>query len=328
MKQCTKTNRLVAQGSDFNEGFHKGIAGRHDASSPSTLTRKTHWLNQALFSGVAMLVMTSFMVSCGTTAPIKQRDEALASIERAQTVEALIYAQGLFANAQQNYDEGNELIVEEKKSKQNTKAKTLYVEATTLASNAYDEAIGPFTQAIIDETAVQLETARTEKVDRASENLYAQAVTENTDAATALATNEYAAAKDTSLTARQTLQAAIAETKRLRAIIDEQQTLIASLNEEALQMKATNATPTEYQSNVSSMGNVSEVVTEGYYPQAIEDGKELIESFKALLVLIEEKRKEAIQELANAERTIEKLQSDSVTVDNEIKKLNEQYQGQ
>ncbi len=270
--------------------------------------------------------VTLGLSSCGTTAPLKQRDAALLAISRAQTVEAPTYAETLFMQAQDNYDGGQELIVETKKSAQNKKAQQLYLSAKELAAKAYQKAVAPFTQAFLDATAVLLENAKIDKIDRASETLYSQAATAQTNAQTQQSEKKFTDAYEISKSARKTLAEAVADAARLRARIAEQQKLIDRLRAEALQKKATNAVPEEYQSSIEFAANINEAFEEGYYAQVLEDHQELIAAFKDLIVLIEVKKQEAIRELANAERTIDQLKKQRVTVDEEISKLNAQYQ--
>ncbi len=97
-----------------------------------------------------LLIIAIFFYSCGTVAPLVERDLARTSIDQAREVNAEVHAGKELSDSEASYDRGQELIEPEKKSTSNKKALGEYLNAIASAQSAYSNSVGPYTKNIID----------------------------------------------------------------------------------------------------------------------------------------------------------------------------------
>lgn len=142
-----------------------------------------------------ILLLSSIFISCGSVAPFQDKAKAEKSLDNAQTVEAETYAQEDYKKANALYAEADELMVTNKKAKENEEAKAKFLEAEKQAALAYSNALPPYTKTYIDETDKTRDVVKKNKAHVATPNLFNEALEKQNQAKEAFDSGDYEKAK-------------------------------------------------------------------------------------------------------------------------------------
>ncbi|BBM88486.1 hypothetical protein COTS27_00166 [Spirochaetota bacterium] len=184
------------------------------------MTLNLNNLTQAKLYVMMFIMITSslFLSNCGTLAPLRERDLAAANLALATEMEASQYAEAEVTSAETYFSSGEDLIVREKKSPDNSKAKANYIDSKEVSDTALLTAL----TALVAETDTIIETKRPIAVKVNLEDILQEAEAAQETAKTTLAEvlfpDSYAATKK----ARELLD----------QILEDDQYYIVILNEE------------------------------------------------------------------------------------------------
>ncbi len=246
-----------------------------------------------------LFFITSLLVifySCGSAAPFKEKQLAEVKIQEAKKVDAENYAPEDLSSSEASYNKGEELIVLDKKSSSNKEALTEYLSAIKNAETAYDKSIDPYTKVFIDGLAEDIASAREEKVDIASQELFDDALTDFNSANDKYNDKNFLPAIDDVRSSEEKLTEAVENTRFLKEQTIIQNGDIEKLIEEAKTRKALAATPNEYNENLDNFKNIQQQNDEGYYPQSLEEYPKLKNNFQTMFTTIDNLKKQTIAE--------------------------------
>ena len=219
-----------------------------------------------------LLVIVVFFYSCGTTAPLKEKNLAESKISQAKEVNANVYADKELKDSESSYNKAEKLIEPEKKSTSNTKALEQYLGAIASADAAYDKSVGPYTKSIIDDFDDSLMSADEEYgLQNSSPTLFNSTVEELDKAKDSYEDKNYSPVIGFIKAGEMKLEEAIAEAERLK---EEAEAAISRfdgvLNEAKVEHKIHNATPDLFALAMEEFDSANDDYDEYKYLSAIE----------------------------------------------------------
>ena len=276
-----------------------------------------------VFKFTLIFVLISFLISCGILAPFKERDIAIKQIKKAGIVEAQRYASNEYNASKKSFEEGQNLIVSNKKSLANKKSKIFFEKANNKGILAYNNAIKPYTQSLIDIIDKLLEKAKQLRADNALKEDYMLAQKQRTEIEDLYQKAVYESTIEKIGLTRLELENIIVQTEKLKA----QSELAYEKNEnikiEAKKEKAHVAVAEAYQKVLENTVQTQVKLKEGYYKEATQNFINLSEEIRKLIEITLEKRKKSLITYDEAEEVYEEVK---IKVDDFHKKnTNEEF---
>ncbi len=239
-------------------------------------------------SNLLFVLILFFLASCGSTAPLKERDLARTKLDQANQVKAGEFAKPEYDSSNNSYEEGESLIELEKQSAQNTEAQKAYLKAIADAEIAYNKSVDPYTKSLLDNFSKQVEQTRSEKIQNAVRDEYGQMTDAWDNAKQAYEAKEYLTTIEAVPDLMQELEALLKLTRELKMDVDAKDKEVISLIDEVMKEKAPVATPDEYEQSQETYANIKEQSGEGFYRESLAEYPGLVEELENILSIIAE----------------------------------------
>ena len=254
------------------------------------------------------LFLVLFVYSCGILAPLTERGTAQTAVEKAKMVQAEKYAQEKYSTSLANFQLGEDLIVTNKKSTDNKKALVNYQVAEADANEAYNLSVDPYTSNIIQQADQQIEEAREDGLEENGGEYFAYALQTRDDMQSLYQEKSYTDVFPKVDDLNENLELARSNANQMLADIEALKEQVENLDQTALNNKALNAVPEEYQEASFVKEGAFEAIIEKRYKEAFTALTDTVAKMEILLSLIEEKRRLAREELVNAEQVLDRIE--------------------
>lgn len=265
-----------------------------------------HYRQFLRFLGGFFLVFLVY--SCGILAPLTERSAAETAVEKAKMVEAEKYAEEKYKSSLANFQIGEELIVTNKKSAANKKALVNYQVATADAQQAYDLAVDPYTSNLVQQAGEKIEQAKEDGLEENGGDYFAYAVRARDDMQSFYQEKSYTEIFPKVQSLDENLELARSNANQLLADIEALKEQVEILDQTALNNKALNAVPKEYQTASAVKQKAFDAIIEKDYKGALIDLTDAVAKLEILISLIEEKRQLAREELVTAQQVLERVE--------------------
>lgn len=254
------------------------------------------------------LFLVLFVYSCGILAPLTERSTAQTAVEKAKMVQAEKYAQEKYSTSLANFQLGEDLIVTNKKSTDNKKALVNYQVAEADANEAYNLSVDPYTSNIIQQADQQIEEAREDGLEENGGEYFAYALQTRDDMQSLYQEKNYTDVFPKVDDLNENLELARSNANQMLADIEALKEQVENLDQTAINNKALNAVPEEYQEASAVKEGAFEAIIEKRYKEAFTSLTDTVAKMEILLSLIEEKRRLAREELVNAEQVLDRIE--------------------
>ncbi len=175
---------------------------KHSLSKPlnsSLKTPRTMKKQKKAWRSLFLLLTSLLLFGCGSLAPLVQRENAAKAINAATLVEAAKFAPDAIRMAETNFNSGDSLLVEAKKSPKNIKAKEEYLSSEQEALRALALSLSAF----IEETGSLIQEKGKLLLNEPEFMLIGRAVNKNKDASLLLKQNALSESLKEALDARE-----------------------------------------------------------------------------------------------------------------------------
>lgn len=254
------------------------------------------------------LFLVLFVYSCGILAPLTERGTAQTAVEKAKMVQAEKYAEEKYSTSLANFQLGEDLIVTNKKSTDNKKALVNYQVAEADANEAYNLSVDPYTSNIIQQADQQIEEAREDGLEENGGEYFAYALQTRDDMQSLYQEKNYTDVFPKVDDLNENLELARSNANQMLADIEALKEQVENLDQTALNNKALNAVPEEYQEASAVKEGAFEAIIEKRYKEAFTALTDTVAKMEILISLIEEKRRLAREELVNAEQVLDRIE--------------------
>ena len=254
------------------------------------------------------LFLVLFVYSCGILAPLTERGTAQTAVEKAKMVQAEKYAEEKYSTSLANFQLGEDLIVTNKKSPANKKALVNYQVAEADANEAYNLSVDPYTSNIIQQADQQIEEAREDGLEENGGEYFAYALQTRDDMQSLYQEKNYTDVFPKVDDLNENLELARSNANQMLADIEALKEQVENLDQTALNNKALNAVPEEYQEASFVKEGAFEAIIEKRYKEAFTSLTDTVAKMEILISLIEEKRRLAREELVNAEQVLDRIE--------------------
>lgn len=254
------------------------------------------------------LFLVLFVYSCGILAPLTERGTAQTAVEKAKMVQAEKYAEEKYSTSLANFQLGEDLIVTNKKSTDNKKALVNYQVAEADANEAYNLSVDPYTSNIIQQADQQIEEAKEDGLEENGGEYFAYALQTRDDMQSLYQEKNYTDVFPKVDDLNENLELARSNANQMLADIEALKEQVENLDQTALNNKALNAVPEEYQEASFVKEGAFEAIIEKRYKEAFTSLTDTVAKMEILLSLIEEKRRLAREELVNAEQVLDRIE--------------------
>lgn len=254
------------------------------------------------------LFLVLFVYSCGILAPLTERSTAQTAVEKAKMVQAEKYAQEKYSTSLANFQLGEDLIVTNKKSTDNKKALVNYQVAEADANEAYNLSVDPYTSNIIQQADQQIEEAKEDGLEENGGEYFAYALQTRDDMQALYQEKNYTDVFPKVDAFNENLELARSNANQMLAAIEALKEQVENLDQTALNNKALNAVPEEYQEASAVKEGAFEAIIEKRYKEAFTSLTDTVAKMEILISLIEEKRRLAREELVNAEQVLDRIE--------------------
>ena len=254
------------------------------------------------------LFLVLFVYSCGILAPLTERGTAQTAVEKAKMVQAEKYAEEKYSTSLANFQLGEDLIVTNKKSTANKKALVNYQVAEADANEAYNLSVDPYTSNIIQQADQQIEEAREDGLEENGGEYFAYALQTRDDMQSLYQEKSYTDVFPKVDDLNENLELARSNANQMLADIEALKEQVENLDQTAINNKALNAVPEEYQEASFVKEGAFEAIIEKRYKEAFTALTDTVAKMEILLSLIEEKRRLAREELVNAEQVLDRIE--------------------
>ena len=254
------------------------------------------------------LFLVLFVYSCGILAPLTERGTAQTAVEKAKMVQAEKYAEEKYSTSLANFQLGEDLIVTNKKSTDNKKALVNYQVAEADANEAYNLSVDPYTSNIIQQADQQIEEAKEDGLEENGGEYFAYALQTRDDMQSLYQEKNYTDVFPKVDDLNENLELARSNANQMLADIEALKEQVENLDQTAINNKALNAVPEEYQEASFVKEGAFEAIIEKRYKEAFTALTDTVAKMEILLSLIEEKRRLAREELVNAEQVLDRIE--------------------
>ena len=254
------------------------------------------------------LFLVLFVYSCGILAPLTERSTAQTAVEKAKMVQAEKYAEEKYSTSLANFQLGEDLIVTNKKSTDNKKALVNYQVAEADANEAYNLSVDPYTSNIIQQADQQIEEAREDGLEENGGEYFAYALQTRDDMQSLYQEKNYTDVFPKVDDLNENLELARSNANQMLAAIEALKEQVENLDQTAINNKALNAVPEEYQEASAVKEGAFEAIIEKRYKEAFTSLTDTVAKMEILLSLIEEKRRLDREELVNAEQVLDRIE--------------------
>ena len=247
-----------------------------------------------------VLLGVLLLSSCGILAPFKERNETVKNIGKAETVEAEKYAYDDFYQSKSLLKEANTLIVSNKKSTANVKAKKILEKAILLSGQSYSNAIKPHTENILKITDENIEGAKQNKADVAFEKEFSDIFQDHSKNKSFYEVEKYEEILSTSIDVREkaiSLNEKVADLKKLAADLN---IMGGELVSKATALKVHIAVSNEFEMVKKKLELSREFTGKGKYHDTTNLLKTFPKEINRLIQVTEEKKKLSIISYAEA----------------------------